>query len=384
MGPTGVKEVTASYDRGPDVLSDVTLLADPGELLVVVGPSGSGKSTLLRVIAGMTRALTGEVLIDGQQVNGLLPERRDVAMVFEYGGLMPFLTVAENMAFSLMVRHTPKEEVEHRVEEEARGLRLSRLLRRKPATLSAGESGQVGIGRALMRKPAVFLLDEPLGHHDAMERMRMRRQIADTVRLLGVTTIYVTHDQSEALAIGHRIAVLRAGSIAQIGSAHELYTQPADVFVADFIGAVPVGLLSAQLVEADGQAGFKVGARTLPLWGPVPAGLLGSVGREVLIGLREEDVLEASRDPDPSRVTLPGLVRKVDYTGPYAVVTVELAAPAAARPGEPRPAVDAQAVIRARFPGRESPRIGSTVQLGIDATRVHVFDKTTGRALYHT
>jgi multiple sugar transport system ATP-binding protein len=287
------------------------------------------------------------------------------------------------MAFGLTVRHTPKREVAERVDEQARGLRLTRLLGRKPGSLSAGEHGQAAIGRALMRKPSVFLLDEPLAHHDAVERMRMRRQIADTVHSLGVTTIYVTHDQSEALAIGDRIAVLRAGSIAQIGTAHDLYAQPADVFVADFIGAVPVGLLSAQLVEAGGLAGFQVGARTLPLWGPPPAGLVACLGSEVLLGFREEDVIEGGPDADPHRVTLPGVVRRVDFTGPYAVVTVELAAPAAARPGEPRPPADARALVRARFRGRESPQIGATVHLDIDATHAHIFDARTGRALHH-
>ena len=383
MGPTGLERVTARYESGPAVLDDVTLLANPGELFVVVGPSGSGKSTLLRVIAGMMRVDAGEVLIDGQRVNGLRAEQRDVAMVFEYNRLLPFLTVADNMGFGLTVRHTPKDEVTHRVEEQARGLRLTRLLGRKPATLSAGENGQAAIGRALVRKPSVFLLDEPLSHHDAVERIRMRRQIADTVRRLGVTTIYVTHDQSEALAIADRIAVLRRGSVAQIGTAHELYARPADVFVADFIGGTPISLLPAKLVASGGQAGFQVGPRTLPLWGPVPGELVAWVGRGVLLGFREEDVIEAGRDADPGRVALPGIVQAVDYTGPYAVVTVELAMPAAIRPGEPGTAEGAQARVRTRVPGRESPQVGATVQLEIDATRAHVFDPRTGIALHH-
>ena len=383
MGPTGLDRVSARYEGGPVVLNDVTLLADPGELFVVVGPSGSGKSTLLRVIAGMTRVEAGEVLIDGERVTKRPAQQRNVAMVFEYNRLLPFLTVADNMGFGLTVRHTPKGEIAQRVEEQARGLRLTRLLGRKPATLSAGENGQAAIGRALVREPSVFLLDEPLSHHDAVERIRMRRQIADTVRRLGVTTIYVTHDQSEALAIADRIAVLRAGSIAQIGTAHELYARPADVFVADFIGGAPVGLLPARLVESGGQAGFQVGVRTLPLWGPVPAGLLTCVGRDILLGLREEDVIVAGRDADPSRIALAGVVRGVDYTGPYAEVTVELALPAAIRPGEGGALAGPQARVRTRVPGRESPQVGAGVQLEIDATRAHVFDPSTGIALHH-
>ena len=259
--------------------------------------------------------MPAKILIDGRPVNGLPPQERDVAMVFEYNRLLPFLTVADNLAFGLTIRHTPKDEVEHRVEEQARGLRLTRLLGRKPTTLSAGEHGQVGIGRALMRKPSVFLLDEPLAHHDAVERMRMRRQIADVVHSTGVTTIYVTHDQSEALAIADRIAVLRAGTVAQIGTAHDLYAKPADLFVADFIGAVPVGLLPARLIESGGQAGFRVGARTLPLWGPVPAGCSRAWAARSCSGSAEEDIFDAGRERIRGGSTLPGIVRGVDYTG---------------------------------------------------------------------
>jgi multiple sugar transport system ATP-binding protein len=383
MGVTGVDRVSAGYGQGPVVLRDVTLLADPGELFVVVGPSGSGKSTLLRVIAGMTRVTAGDVLIDGRSVGELPPQQRNVAMVFEYNRLLPFLTVADNLGFGLTVRHTPREEIEQRVDEQARGLRLTRLLGRKPPSLSAGEHGQVGIGRALMRTPSVFLLDEPLAHHDAVERLRMRRQISDTVREMGVTTIYVTHDQSEALAIADRIAVLRDGQIAQLGPPRDVYARPADVFVADFLGSVPISLLPAQLVSADGQAGFRIGARTLPLWQSVPASLMAVVGQPVLLGLREEDVAPAGPGSDPHRVGLSGLVRGVDYTGPNAVVTLEVAAPGAVRPGPPDPLDGAQATLRARFPGRASPRVGDTVVVDVDATRAHVFDPVTGRALHH-
>jgi multiple sugar transport system ATP-binding protein len=383
MDATGVERLTAGYNRGPAVLHDVTLLAEPGELFVVVGPSGSGKSTLLRVMAGMTQATAGTVLIAGVAVNDLPPQQRDVAMVFESSALLPFLTVADNLGFGLTIRHTPRTEIEHRVGEQARGFRLTGLLGRKPPTLSAGEHGQVGIGRALMRTPRVFLLDEPLSHHDAAERLRMRRQISDTVRRTGVTTFYVTHDQTEALAIADRMAVLRAGRIAAIGTPRELYDRPPDLFVADFLGAVPLGLLPARLVMGDGQAGFQVGARTLPLWTSVPAGLLAVQGHEVLLGFREEDVLPAAESADPGRVELPGRVVGVDYTGPHAVVTAEIAAPAPRHPDQPGPATSTRAVLRARFPARTFPRIGDTVQLTLDAGRAHVFDAETGVALQH-
>jgi multiple sugar transport system ATP-binding protein len=347
-------------------LDAVTVLARPGELLAVLGPSGSGKSTVLRAIAGLTGIAAGEVIIAGQRTTAE-PAYRDVAMVFENTQLMPMLDVARNMGFGLEARHVPPEEINRRVQNESRRLRVNRLLRRRPTELSAGERGQVGIGRALVRTPRVFLLDEPLAHVDAHERARMRRVIAETVKASRVSALYVTHDQTDALAIGDRIAVLNAGRVEQVATARELYDRPANLFVADFVGSAPLGTLPATIVTDAGVFGYQVGARTLPTWGPLPAALAAHVGREVMIGLRAEDIRDAGRDPDPDWACLSGPVRAIERTGRDAFVTV---------------GIDGRRLV-ARFGGRTAVTVGQVVTVAVDATRAHVFDRVTGGALHH-
>ena len=365
-GCTGLDRATVVHRDGTIALRDVTVLALPGELLAVLGPSGSGKSTLLRAIAGLDKVQTGRVLIGGEPTSAPATQR-DVAMVFENTQLMPMLDVAKNMGFGLTVRHVPEQEVQQQVQQQSRRLRISRLLGRLPTEISAGERGQVGIGRALVRTPKAFLLDEPLAHVDAHERARMRRVIADRVKAAGVSTIYVTHDQSDALAIGDRIAVLNAGRVVQVGTPREIYDAPAELFVADFVGTVPIGALPGQLVESGGMAGYRVGYRTLPTWQPVPAGLVGHLGREVTLGLRPEDVRDAGNEPDPDHVCLSGSVRAIERNGRDAYLTL--------RVGDSR--------LVARFSGRTQARVGDIVTVAVDASRAHVFDRVTGRALHH-
>ena len=253
------------------MLRDVTLLADDGELLVVLGSSGSGKSTLLRVVAGLARADRGEVLVRGRRVTDSPPGERQVAMVFESAALVPVPgRVPQPRLGPERAQRLPEAEVQERVTSRARQLRLSRLLPRKPDQLSEGERGLVGIGKALVRVPDVFLLDEPLAHLDAAQRVRVRRQIVEVVRSLGVTTLYVTHDQAEALAVADRLALLHEGAVVQVGKPMELYERPVDLVVCGFVGSPPIGLLPARLVSSGGLAGFEVGSRTLPLWRPVP------------------------------------------------------------------------------------------------------------------
>jgi multiple sugar transport system ATP-binding protein len=384
MSATGLVRGTVVHPGGVIALRASTVLAEPGELLVVLGASGSGKSTLLRAVAGLTNLQSGQVLIGGADVTTRPPEQRGVAMVFEYNELVPFMDVAENLGLGLRFRHRPQDEVDERVAAQARGLRLTRILRRRPATLSAGERGQVGIGRALITVPSVFLLDEPLAHHDAGSRTHMRRHIANVVKDLGVTTIYVTHDQSEALAIADRIAVLQAGEVVQVASGRELYARPATAFVAELVGSVPIGFLPARLVVAAGMAAFRVGARTLPLWRPVPDELRDRVGTDVLLGIRAEDVRDAADGADADVTTLPGSVTRLEYTGAQTVLTVAIAAPPASVPGLSGgdPHVDS-ARLTARFPARTPVRVGSAVRIDVDVTHAHVFDPVTGRALHH-
>jgi len=365
-GCTGLDRVTVIQRDGTVALRDLTVLALPGELLAVLGPSGSGKSTLLRAIAGLARVETGRVLIAGEATTQ--PSAyRNVAMVFENTQLMPMLDVAKNMGFGLTTRHVPAQEVHRQVEVQSRRLRISRLLGRMPTEISAGERGQVGIGRALVRTPKAFLLDEPLAHVDAHERARMRRVIAETVKASKVSTVYVTHDQSDALAIGDRIAVLNAGRLVQIGTPREIYDAPADLFVADFVGTVPIGALAGRLVESGGMAGYRVGYRTLPTWRPLPAELARHVGREVTLGLRPEDVRDAGSEADPDHVCLSGPVKAIDRNGRDAYLTVQI--------GENR--------LVARFGGRTAARVGDVVTVAVDAARAHVFDGATGIALHH-
>lgn len=380
---TGLDAVTV-IQGGTAALRDLTLFAAPGEFLVVLGPSGSGKSTLLRTVAGLTQVDQGEVFIHGRQVTRLPPQQRGVAMVFESTSLVPFLDVAQNMGWGLRRGKVPEEEVEDRVSTRARQLRLTRLLSRKPSGLSEGERGLVGIGRALVRAPEVFLLDEPLAHLDAGQRAQVRRRIVEVVKSLDVTTLYVTHDQGEALAIADRVAMLLDGTVVQVARPLELYRRPADLFVAGFVGSPPIGLLPARLVENAGSAGFQVGARTLPLWAPVPAGLRDHVGRQVVLGLRAEDVHDAARDYDPELATLTATVVGVEFTGRWNIVAAAVNAPPVTAPGAvPAGGAPAEARLYARLPARTSVRPGSVVELTVDPARAHVFDSTTGRALAH-
>lgn len=365
-GRTGLLDVTVTIRGGQVLLDRVTLLAEPGELLVILGPSGSGKSTLLRTIAGFLPVAAGEVIVDGRPVTAGTAAR-NLAMVFENTELIPMMDVAENMAFGLRNHQVPAAEAAAKVSRRAEGLNLTGILRRKPQGLSPGQRGQVGIGRALVREPHAFLLDEPLAHLDAQERIRMRQLIAESVKALRVPTLYVTHDQSEAMAVADRIAMLRDGRLAQVGTPQEVFHRPVDLFVADFLGSHPMNHLRAVLVSAGGMAGYRVGARTLATWGPVPAGLAGHVGREVLLGLRSEGLAEGVGDLHPDRAELPGVVRSVEHTGSRSYVTVEVA-------GER---------LRARFDGWTRVRPGDPIAVTVDPAQLHVFDPDTGRALHH-
>lgn len=379
---TGLRDVTAR--RGATTaLADLTLLAGPGEVVALLGPSGSGKSTVLRVLAGLEPVASGEVLVSGRTVTGLPPGRRGAAMVFESTALIPFLDVARNLGFSLQ-RRMAHDEAAARVDDRSRRLGIRRLLPRKPDTLSAGETGLVGIGRALVRTPEVFLLDEPLAHLDAAGRAETRQQIVATIREHGVTTFWVTHDQAEALSVADRVALLDGGSLEQIDTPAAVYARPASLLVAGFVGTPPMGLMPAQLVVSGEHGGFRVGDRTLPLWGPVPAALAGHAGREVVLGFRAEDVRDGAAAIDPAAVVLPGVVTTVEFTGRRTEVAVAVGAPPVTAPGA-RFALGPSraATLRALLPARTTVRRGAELRLAVDARRAHVFDAGTGRALHH-
>jgi multiple sugar transport system ATP-binding protein len=379
MTGTGLAGVTVVRDGTP-VLRDVTLQAEDGELLVVLGSSGSGKSTALRVIGGLDAVTSGDVFIKSRRVNDVPPASRRAAMVFEASALIPFLDVSRNLGWGLRLRRLPESEVQERVGRRARQFGLDRLLARRPNQLSKGESGLVGIGHALVQVPDVFLLDEPLAGLDTAQRAQVRREIVEVVRGLGVTTFYVTHDPAEGLAVADRVAILHEGALVQLGRPRDLYRRPVDLFVAEFVGNPPIGLLPARLIVAGGQAGFEVGSRTVPLWGPVPPPLRDAAGRELVLGLRAEDVHDAAAGHDPDAVALDGMVTGVEYTGRHTVVTVAVSAPPIDAPGT----IGARAAtLRTMFPPRAVVVPGDAVRVSVEASRAHVFDASTGAALWH-
>jgi multiple sugar transport system ATP-binding protein len=366
---TGLDDVTVAFGDDRPVLRGIRLLAAPGEVLVVVGPSGSGKTTALRAVAGLEAVRTGRVLVAGRDVTRTPTPQRDVSMVFQQAALVPFLDVAANMASAARLRGASEPEIAHRVADRGRRLRIGRLLSRMPQTLSPGEGGLAGIGRAVVRTPAAFLFDEPLAHLDAGERSRTRRTMVEFVRNAGVAALYVTHDQAEAMAVGDRLAELRDGEVVQVGRPREVYDRPADLFVAGFVGSPEIGLLPARVVASGTGAGFQVGERTLPLWGSLPPELADRVGERVLLGLRPEDVGEAGPGADPGSVSLRVLVRRIEQMRPDAVVVADLELP--------------DARLSARVPSGTPLRAGMTAELAVDARRAHVFDPVSGRALHH-
>ncbi|MDQ1661106.1 MAG: multiple sugar transport system ATP-binding protein [Blastococcus sp.] len=381
-GATGLDGVTVATPEGIELLHAVTLLAGPAELLAILGPSGSGKSTVLRAIAGLVPIQSGDVLIAGRSVRGVPTHERHLAMVSEAAALIPFLDVGHNVTWGMQARHLPAPEIEDRLRTRSALLRLGRLLGRRPEGLSAGERERVALGRALVDVPSAFLLDEPLGHLDAPERMRMRRVVADVVRSAGVPALFVTHDQTDALALADRVAVVRDGRVVQLDTPRELYRRPVDLFVAGFVGTPAIGLLRGRLVASGDWAGFRIGTRILPLWRPVPPELQGWVGRELVLGLRPTDVQDAGAGGQAEAVRLPATAAVVERMGSQTLVALTVDAPSVAAPGADLP-VGPRARLHARFPARTAVRVGDRVELAVDSTQVHVFDPVSGRALWH-
>jgi multiple sugar transport system ATP-binding protein len=341
------------------VIEHLDLEVRDGELLVLVGPSGCGKSTALRMVAGLEDVTSGEISIGGRVVNDVPPKDRDIAMVFQSYALYPHLTVRENLAFGLELRKTPPAETDRRIREAAQLLGLEALLHRKPKELSGGQRQRVALGRAIVRKPAVFLFDEPLSNLDAKLRVQMRAELKKLQARLGVTAIYVTHDQTEAMTMGHRIAVLDQGKLQQLGTPLEVYERPANLFVAAFVGTPPMSFLRATVRDG---ALSTAGARI-----PVPARLRAVLadGRKVVVGVRPEHVVAADRAPRGEALPLELTVDLAEPLGDEVVVHGHLG-------GE----VDADAVV-----WRQDPHlpvaIGANVPVKLELDALHVFDAET-------
>ena len=352
-----------------------------GEFLVLVGPSGCGKSTSLRMLAGLEEVDAGSVWIGEREMNLVPPKSRDVAMVFQNYALYPHMTVAENIGFALKLAHMPKKEIRARVIEAAAMLDLDEYLERKPRSLSGGQRQRVAMGRAIVRRPQVFLLDEPLSNLDAKLREQTRTQIASLQRRLGVTTVYVTHDQVEAMTMGDRVAVLNDGVLQQYGTARELYDQPVNVFVASFIGSPEMNLYEAAL---DPSGALVLGSQQLKL-GQLPPGLAARSGGTVIVGIRPEELTLSSPGAPGS---LAADVRAVQPLG--SEVDVLFAIDAAAAGARAQAAASGESDTElfgetyngvARLDPRAAPRPGERVTFTVDVSRLHFFDPDTGRAM---
>jgi multiple sugar transport system ATP-binding protein len=395
-------DVSKVYPDGTRAVSDMSLESEDGEFIVLVGPSGCGKTTALRMVAGLEEITEGEIRIGDRVVNHVPPRDRDIAMVFQSYALYPHLTVRENMAFGLKLRKLDKQEVNRRVENAARILGLDQLLGRKPRALSGGQRQRVAMGRAIVREPAAFLMDEPLSNLDAKLRVQVRAEISALQRNLGVTTVYVTHDQVEAMTMGDRVAVMRKGELQQVDAPQELYDRPVNLFVGGFIGSPAMNLLDATLERRDGGHEVVLGDQRIALDEELlskrPA-LRSFEGREVILGIRPESLEDASVATDaPADRRLRGRLELREALGSEIVAHVgvdarqavtedvrELAGEIGAEPsaGAARLAAEGvEAVVLARFDPRSEAQEGSDVEMVVDTTGLHFFDPENSQGIY--
>ena len=365
--------VTKHFSGGVVAVDDVSLRIESGEFLVLVGPSGCGKSTLLRMVAGLEEVTEGSILIGERDVTELPPRSRDIAMVFQTYALYPHMTVRENLGYGLKVRRTGKDEIGRRVDRVGRLLGLDELLDRKPAALSGGQRQRVAMGRVIVREPQAFLMDEPLSNLDAKLRVSMRAQLAALHSRLETTTVYVTHDQVEAMTLGHRVAVMRDGHVLQVDTPQALYASPVNLFVAAFIGSPAMNLVEAEV--SDGAIRF--GGHTIPYPG-------APVGPRAIVGIRPESFEDAAF-ADPSLPQIDVDVAVVEDLGADAHVIFPVDAPPVDVSEVREAAGDDEVLLpddRAMFTGRvdaqTSARVGQTLRLAVDPSRLHFFDPATG------
>ena len=378
--------VSKQFPGGTTAVSSLDLEVSDGELLVLVGPSGCGKTTALRMVAGLEDVSSGTIYIDGRPVNDVEPRHRDIAMVFQSYALYPHLSVYDNMAFSLKYRKASKTEVKQRVAEAARILELEPYLDRKPRQLSGGQRQRVAMGRAIVRQPRAFLMDEPLSNLDAKLRVQMRAEIAQLQRSLATTTIYVTHDQTEAMTLGSRVAVLQHGVLQQIAPPQELYRRPANLFVAGFIGSPPMNLIDAKLERgADGSGGPQVvfGDHRLGITANVAAerpGLDRYLGRDVVVGIRPEHLSDADllQELDAAAVLqLP--VRLREELG--SEVHIHCGIGRVAHHADGAQDVTSLATLVARMDPQTALAEGQDARVHVETSELHFFDPASGEAI---
>jgi multiple sugar transport system ATP-binding protein len=380
MAGIELDRVRKHFPNGFAAVDDVSLRIDDGEFMVLVGPSGCGKTTLLRLIAGLEEISQGRILIGGREVTDLAPRKRDVAMVFQSYALYPHMSVRQNLGYGLKVRRTAKADVRRRVEEVAKMLRLEDLLDRRPAQLSGGQRQRVAMGRAVIREPQAFLMDEPLSNLDAKLRVSMRAELSALHARLGTTTIYVTHDQVEAMTLGQRVAVMRDGRIQQVDKPQGLYRYPENLFVAAFIGSPSMNLVEATIDGARVEfAGYRM---------PQPAGIEPPADGRVILGIRPE-AFEDAAFADRALPVLDVEVAVVEELGSDTHVIFPVEAPRVdsdevretqEEEEEPILAGD-RAVFNARVDARSRVRVGDGLRLALDPGHFHYFDPRTGANL---
>ena len=399
MAEVTFSDVAKVFADGTRAVSDLSLGTDDGEFMVLVGPSGCGKTTALRMVAGLEDISEGEIRIGDRVVNDVSSRDRDIAMVFQSYALYPHLTVFDNIAFSLRLRKEKKAEIDKRVREAARILDLEALLDRKPRALSGGQRQRVAMGRAIVRQPAAFLMDEPLSNLDAKLRVQMRAEISKLQRSIGVTTIYVTHDQVEAMTMGDRVAVMRKGQLQQVAPPQELYDRPLNLFVGGFIGSPAMNLVEAKLERENGGLAAVLGNTRLTLddenVSARPA-LRSFEGKPVVVGIRPEHLEDAAIAHDnPVDRRLKGHVELREALGSELMVHLAIDAPPAMTQEVKELAEDAgttaedlgggdkhQAVIGGRFGADSKVKEGEDAEVAVDTRALHFFDPDTGLAIY--
>ena len=395
MAEIAYDSVSKVYDDGTQAVHDLDLAIEDGELMVLVGPSGCGKTTALRMLAGLEEISGGEIRIGDRVVNDLTPKDRDIAMVFQSYALYPHMTVADNLAFSLKLGKMPKKEVAERVQRAANILQIEEYLDRKPRALSGGQRQRVAMGRAIVREPQAFLMDEPLSNLDAKLRVQMRAEIHQLQRRLGVTTIYVTHDQVEAMTMGDRVAVMNTGNLQQVDTPQVLYDNPVNEFVAGFIGSPSINLVEATLEQSDGRLMVNVGDHRLAVDEQAArnrSGLRDYIGRTVILGIRPENFEDASLDSDAPQdrrmkvtcdLTEPlGSEVLVHFsTGAKRIVSSAATADVGEDADISLGGEDGDGAGQTRLIARVSPKTriaeGSEIELAVDTSRLYFFDPET-------
>ncbi|MER9947558.1 ABC transporter ATP-binding protein [Mesorhizobium sp. M0047] len=381
MAEVVLENICKTYGNNFHAIDQLNLSVEDGEFLILVGPSGCGKSTALRMIAGLEDVTSGSLRIGGVDVVDMPPKDRDIAMVFQSYALYPHMTVFENIGFSMRLAGKPKAERKKRVDEIAKTLQLTSLLDSKPANLSGGQRQRVAMGRAMVREPAAFLMDEPLSNLDAKLRVQMRAEITSLQKQLGVTTIYVTHDQTEAMTMGDRVAVLKGGVLQQVDTPKRLYESPVNAFVAGFIGSPSMNLFEATLTGDEMMSG-ALAIRLQDAAFVRRPGLRSYAGRKVVFGIRPEDLYDSSLESGRKYQTIPAKVTSIEELGSEHIVHLNIDA-VRVDSGDPDAVQDFGLASNAvaKFEPASTVRSGSEIRLALDDAKLHFFDPETHLAI---